>query len=197
MSDLPGVTAPQPPHPGADRTAADRLVQPLRIGLRTLGLALLAVMIALPVLQVGLREFTRLSFVGAGELTRFMLICVVFVILPYVVSSGASIRMEELTAGLRGWPRRGLRLLIAASGVAGFGVAAWSVALATLRNLNNATPTLGIPYWVFFSAAFVGLLLAALECAIQLVKAWLDRDLYVTFAEEQPPEELPEDLLEP
>lgn len=187
---LPPINAPLPPP--EDSTLADRLIRPARVALRQLGLLLLGVMVALPVLQVLLREFTRFTFVGAGELTRFMLICVVFVTLPYVVASGVSIRMEELTAGLRGTWGKGLRILIAASGTLGFGVAAWSVALATLRNLNNATPTLGIPYWIFFSAAFVGLLLAAVECGIQLVKAWRGAPLYVSFAEELPPEDLPE-----
>lgn len=178
--------------PPEDATLADRLIRPGRRVLRVLGLLLLGVMVALPVLQVVLREFTTLTFVGAGELTRFMLICVVFVTLPYVVASGVSIRMDELAEELSGFWRRGLRVLISASGAIGFGIAAWSVALATLRNLNNSTPTLGIPYWVFFSAAFLGLLFAAGECLIQLVKAWRGAPLYVSFAEEQSPEDLPE-----
>src|SRR5690554_498234 len=175
--------------PPEDATLADRVIRPVRRVLRAVGLLLLAVMVALPVLQVALREFTSFTFVGAGELTRFMLICVVFVTLPYVVASGVSIRMDELTSELRGVWRRGLRMLIAASASTAFGIAAWSVALATLRNLNNSTPTLGIPYWIFFSAAFLGLLLAAVECLIQLVKAWRDVPLYVIFAEELPPED--------
>jgi len=191
-SEEPQTALHPAPHPAEDRSAIDRAVQPARVALRTLGVVLLAVMIALPVLQVGLRELTRLTFIGAGELTRFMLICVVFVCLPYVVSSGASIRMEELTAGLRGGLARALRMAVAGSGAVAFAVASWSVAAATLRNLGNATPTLGIPYWIFFSAAFAGLLLAALECAIQFVKAWRGRDLYVSFAGELPPDDLPE-----
>jgi TRAP-type C4-dicarboxylate transport system permease small subunit len=187
VSDLPG----QEIHPAEDSSTVDRALRPLRKGLRWLGLVLLVVMIALPALQVLLRA-TPYAFIGAGELTRFMLICVVFLTLPYVISSGASIRIEDLTNGLPESIQRALRITIPATGVLGFGFAAYSVALAVLRNLNNATPTLGIPYWVFFSAAFVGLLMAAAECAIQLVKAMQGRDLYVSFAEEQPPEELPE-----
>jgi TRAP-type C4-dicarboxylate transport system permease small subunit len=191
MSDLPGQAKDQEIHPAEDSSAVDRAMRPVRKTLRWLGLALLVVMIALPALQVGLRA-TPYAFIGAGELTRFMLICVVFVSLPYVISSGASIRVEDLTAGLAESIQRALRIVIPATGVAGFGFASYSVAVAVLHNLNNATPTLGIPYWVFFSAAFVGLLVAAAECAIQLVKAVQGRDLYVSFAEEQPPEELPE-----
>lgn len=191
MADLPGGTRDHEIHPPEDQGSLDRAIRPLRKGLRWLGLGLLALMIALPALQVGLR-FTPHAFIGAGELTRFMLICVVFVTLPYVISSGASIRIEDLSAGLPAGVQRTIRIVIPATGVLAFGFASFSVAVAVLRNLNNATPTLGIPYWVFFSAAFVGLLMAAVECAIQVAKALQDRDLYVSFAEEQPPEDLPE-----
>ena len=99
MSDLPSQAKDQNSHPAEDRSALDRAIRPVRKALRWLGLALLVVMIALPTLQVALRS-TPYSFIGAGELTRFMLICVVFVTLPYVISSGASIRMEDLISGL-------------------------------------------------------------------------------------------------
>lgn len=176
------------PEDGTHR-GMDRIVDPLRRGTRRLGLVLLFVMIGLPALQVFLRGVLRQPLVGAEELARFMLICVVFVTLPYAVSSGASIRMEELLVCL---PRRIqwlLRILITGTATAAFGVSAVSVAVATLRNLHNATPSLGIPYWVFFSAAFYGLLFSAIESAVQVVKAIRIRDLYVTFSEEQPPEE--------
>jgi TRAP-type C4-dicarboxylate transport system permease small subunit len=143
----------------------------------------------LPSVQVFLRTLVHRPFIGAEELARFILICVVFVALPYVVSSGASIRMEEIMSF---FPRRVqwlLRVLITATGFAAYGVAAYSVAVATLKNLNNATPTLGIPYWVFFSAAFFGLLFSSVESAVQVVKAFLNRSLYVSFEEEQPPED--------
>ena len=170
-------------------TDLDRTVEPLRKAMRRFGFALLIVLILLPSIQVFLRTIVHRPFVGAEELARFMLICVVFVTLPYVVSSGASIRMEEIISLL---PRRVqwlLRVLITVTGAAAFGVAAYSVAVATLKNLDNATPTLGIPYWVFFSAVFFGLLFSSIESAVQVVKAFRNRSLYVTFAEEQPPEE--------
>lgn len=183
-------TAPSPPGPQPDgSTSLDRFVEPLRKGLRRLGIVLLFVMIAMPALQVFLREVLGTPFVGAEELARFMLICVVFVTLPYVVCSGGSIRMEELLSALPSGMQRVLRPLGAALCALVFGIAAFSVAVATLRNLDNATPTLGIPYWVFFSAAFLGLAAAAAESALQFVKALAGRPLYVSFAEEQPPED--------
>ena len=171
----------------------DRAIQPLRVAFRWAGLVLIAVMIGLPALQVLLRQGTSSAFIGAGELTRFMLICLVFITLPYVVSSGASIRMEELLNALPAGLQRLVRIVIAATGVLGFGAAAISVAVATLRNLDNATPTLGIPYWIFFLAALLGLLCAAIESAIQFIKFLLHRDPFVSFAEEQTPD--PDPLL--
>ena len=178
--------------PPEDRTGMDRAMLPVRKLFRRLGIVLLAAMIALPMLQVVLRQVTSTSFIGAGELTRFMLICVVFITLPYVVSSGANIRMEEFSSLLPVRLRRMLDILITAMAAAAFGFAAYSVALATLRNLNNATPTLAMPYWIFFSAAFLGLVFAALECVLQLAKAVRGQELYVSFAEELPPDELPD-----
>jgi TRAP-type C4-dicarboxylate transport system permease small subunit len=170
-------------------TVLDRTVEPLRKAMRRFGLALLIVLILLPSLQVFLRTLVNRPFIGAEELARFILICVVFVTLPYVVSSGASIRMEEIMSILPRCVQWFLRVLITATATAAYGVAAYSVAVATLKNLDNATPTLGIPYWVFFSTAFFGLLFSSIESAVQIVKAFRNRSLYVSFAEEQPPEE--------
>ena len=177
----------QPPQP----ELADRAIAPVRLVLRWLGVLLLVVMIAMPAVQVVLREFLRAPFVGAEELTRFMLICVVFVTLPFVVSSGASIRMEEILQGFPTRLRHGLRIAIAGTAALAFATASYSVGIATLSNLHNATPTLGIPYWVFFSAAFLGLLIAAIECAIQLVKIIRGRDQYVYDEADNPPGDEP------
>ena len=168
----------------------DRVVAPLRSGLRRLGVALLVVLIALPALQVFLRTVVGSPFIGAEELARFMLICVVFVTLPYVISSGSSVRMEEVLVALPVRAQRTLRLIASAAATIAFGTAAGSVAVATLRNLDNATPTLGIPYWIFFSAAFIGLAAAAIESLVQFVKSARGQPLYVSFADETPPDEV-------
>ncbi len=177
-------------HAPADTTAPDRALGPMRRALRLASLAAIAVMLAMPGVQVVLRQVLGTPFVGAEELTRFMLICLVFVTFPYVVASGANIRLEE---GLHLLPRgvqQGVRVLIAASSTAVLAVAAASVLTAMFKNLQNATPTLGIPYYVFFSAAFVGFAAAGVECALQLWKVLAGRPLYVTFADEAPPDDL-------
>lgn len=159
----------------------DAALDRVRALLRWAGLAVLAVMITLPAVQIFLRQVLRAPFIGAEELTRFMLICVVFVTLPYVVSSGANIRMEEFLQMLPARLRRAMLGLVALVACGAFGLAAYSVALATLGNLRNATPTLGIPYWIFFSAAFLGLLIAAIECALQALKLAMGREPHIVL----------------
>jgi TRAP-type C4-dicarboxylate transport system permease small subunit len=189
MSELL-VTATDETHAAAGTYAVDRILAPVRQVARVAALVLIAFMILIPVLQVVLREIVGVPFVGAEELTRFMLICVVFTTFPYVVASGSNIRLEELLIHLPRPLRRAIHVLIAASGAIVLGIGAAAVAVATLRNLGNATPTLGIPYWIFFSTAFLGFLLAAVECGVQLWKALEGYPLYVTFGDEAPAEDM-------
>jgi TRAP-type C4-dicarboxylate transport system permease small subunit len=187
---IPSALASRESYAPAQAFAPDRALSPVRVALRWTSLALIAVMIALPAIQVVLREGLNLPFVGAEELTRFMLICVVFLTLPYVVASGANIRLEE---GLHLFPaatQRLIHLAIAATGAVTFAVASAAIAVATVRNLQNATPTLGIPYWVFFSASFVGFLVTAAEFALQLWKVVTRRPPFVRFDDEASPDDM-------
>lgn len=189
MSELL-FTATHETHAPAGTYAADRVLAPVRQMMRVIALVLIAFMILIPAAQVVLREIVGVPFVGAEELTRFMLICVVFVTFPYVVVSGTNIRLEELLQHLPRMLRRAVQILIAASGAIVFGIGATAIAVATLANMNNATPTLGIPYWVFFSAAFLGFGLASVESALQFWKALRGLPLYVTFDDEAPAEDM-------
>lgn len=172
--------------------AIDRYVEPIRKVFRVASVGLLALVIILPAVQIFLREVTRTPFIGAAELVRFMLICTVFIAFPYVVSSGANIRMEEIQLALPAVIVRWLRPLISFLGAVGFAVIAYSTYVATISNLNNATPTLGIPYYIFFSATFLGCLMTAFECAVQTGKAITKNPLYIKFDAERPPDELTE-----
>ena len=187
---IPSALVSRESYAPADATAPDRALGAIRRVLRLASLAVIGIMILLPAAQVVLREILGFPFVGAEEMTRFMLICLVFVTFPYVVASGANIRLVEGVHLLPKPVQRGLQVVVAATSTAVLAVAAASVAIATARNLQNATPTLGIPYYVFFSAAFLGLVFATAECAIQLWKALTGRPPYVVFPDEAPPDDM-------
>jgi TRAP-type C4-dicarboxylate transport system permease small subunit len=177
--------------------AIDRAVEPLRWVFRWISLAMLLAMVSLPFVQVIAREIFSSPIVGMEELTRFMLICSVLLALPYVISSGANIRMEEIITTLPKGVLQKARIVICLIAAVTFGTMAVASAVAIGTNLDNSTPTLGIPYWIFLGAALLSFSMSALECAIQTIKAIQDRPLYITFPQEEEPEEeldLPETM---
>lgn len=176
---------------------ADRLLEPLRWIFRWGSLAMLVAMVSLPFIQVVAREIFSSPIIGAEELARFMLISSVFLAFPYVVTSGANIRMEEILSMFPAKLIRVFKVLGCLTAVATFAVLAAASAVAILANLNNSTPTLGIPYWIFLGAAFASFSMTTIECAVQVLKVVQNRPLYITFAQEQEPQEeldLPEDM---
>lgn len=192
------VEAPQSAAAVDSRTyAIDRAVEPLRCVFRWGSLVMLVAMVSLPFIQVVAREIFGWPIIGVEELARFMLICSVFLAVPYVVSAGSSIRMEEIRSLLPPPIIHGLKLAAAAICTATFAAMVGASLIAIGTNLDNATPTLGIPYWIFLGAAALSFSMTTLECVIQLCKILQDRLLYVTFPGEQEPEEeldLPDEM---
>ncbi|UMA64415.1 TRAP transporter small permease [Roseivivax marinus] len=139
--------------------------------LQILCVVLLGVLIGLPFLQVIMRDVFGSAIVGLEELTRFMLICTVFVAYPLVVMRDENIVMGELRGALPDKLRRGLDLGIALLSVAACGLIAGVTAMSISDNMNNATPTLGIPFWVFLGACFVGFAGACLIHVLHLRRA--------------------------
>ena len=117
---------------------------------------IMAGLIIVPMAQVVMRGVFTLPFIGAEELTRFLLICLVFCAYPLVVEHGENIVMGEFKAAM---PKR-LRgvvnwtISLTAIGVTGF--LAYVTATNISKNLTNATPTLGIPFWIFLGATLFG-----------------------------------------
>lgn len=186
MSAHPG---PDGPEEQAD-LRIDLLLHPFRVTLRIAGLCVLALLVATPALQVFMRQVLNMPMMGAEEFSRFLLINVVMLAIPYTVSSGASIRMEEFMLILPERARAWLMILISAVCFAAFAFASWSVLVAMAANMNNKTPTLGIPYYIFFASGGIGFLLASLEFIAVGAKAALRLPLYRSFEAELPSEEL-------
>lgn len=143
----------------------------MRLAVSALSAVTVALMIALivvPVAQVVMRGVFTLPFIGAEELTRFLLICVVFAGYPLVIQSGENIVMGEIKNALPKALRRVIDLTVS---VAAIGICAF-IGYVTFTNisgnLNNATPTLGIPFWIFLAATFFGFVGAAIVHLIHL-----------------------------
>ena len=131
---------------------------------------LTAGLVLVPIAQVVMRGVFVLPFIGAEELTRFLLICLVFCSYPLVVAKGENIVMGEIKAALPARIRRIIDLFISLSAIAITGFIAWVTISNISRNLSNATPTLGIPFWIFLGATFFGFAGAVVVHLIHLRK---------------------------
>ena len=131
---------------------------------------IMAGLVLVPTAQVIMRGVFVLPFIGAEEFTRFLLICLIFCAYPLVIEHGENIVMGEFKAAM---PKR-LRgvvnwtISLTAIGVTGF--LAYVTATNISKNLANATPTLGIPFWIFLGATLFGFTGAAAVHLIHLRK---------------------------
>jgi len=122
----------------------------------------LIALVAVPFAQVVLRDVFGAPIVGAEEFTRFLLIILVFTAFPIVVMQHENIVMAEFREALPPRLRRALAFLITLSAALAAGFVAYVAWVTIFKNLNNATPTLKIPFWLFLGSTFLGFALAAL-----------------------------------
>jgi TRAP-type C4-dicarboxylate transport system permease small subunit len=142
---------------------------PVRI-LSAVTVLILAGIVLVPIAQVVMRGVFGLPFVGAEELTRFLLICLIFIGYPLVVETGENIVMGEIKSSL---PKRHRNVINLAISISAVGVAlflAYVTWANIFKNLNNTTPTLGIPFWIFLAATLFGFAGAAIVHLVHLRK---------------------------
>lgn len=155
--------------------------------------AAILVMAALTFANVFCRSLLDFSLAFAEELSQFLIIGVTFVGLSYAASRGRHIRMTALYDQLS---RRWRKLLIVASSaltcvllLALMGYAIRYV--ASVRFLGTASPVLGVPLYLVYCVAPLGLLLAAVHYALNVVRNLSSPDVYISFETKDEYEERP------
>lgn len=141
----------------------------LLVLLRGVTVILLFALVAVPAMQIVLR-LVGAPLVGAEELTRFLLICLVFLGYPLVVAAGENIVMAELRHALPVRAQVGIGRGFALLATAVAGLLCYATALTVSKNLGNATPTLAIPFWLFLGATFVAFLGAGIVHVRDLIR---------------------------
>jgi TRAP-type C4-dicarboxylate transport system permease small subunit len=149
-----------------------RLLGGVRAALRAVSFVLLALLIATPLAQIVMRSVFNVPMSGAEELTRYFLICAVFLAAPLVTFDGAQIGMEEFQALIPPRPRWWLQLAIEVAGIVFFGFIAVAAAVTIRNNLSNQTATLEMPFWLFMAPLVIGMALLAVETAARLAHTW-------------------------
>ena len=140
-----------------------------RAVIRWTSLALLSLLVVTPLAQIVMRGIFNLPFAGAEELTRYFLICLVFIASSWVTQQGGQIRMEEFQALVPPKPRWLLQLAIDVSGIALFAVVLAAGIVTIRNNLDNQTATLEMPFWLFMAPLVIGSLMLVVETFVALV----------------------------
>jgi TRAP-type C4-dicarboxylate transport system permease small subunit len=125
-----------------------------------------AAMMVLVVIQIVMRVVFLAPVVGAEELVRYFLICIIFLGAPYAARNGGHIRMEEFQSMLPKPLRSAVRFLSLFFSVAVFGVISFAALLSLAQNLKNSTATLSMPYWLFILPTVLGFVLLTVEYAL-------------------------------
>ena len=117
---------------------------------------IMAGLVLVPTAQVIMRGVFVLPFIGAEEFTRFLLICLIFCAYPLVIEHGENIVMGEFKAAMPKRMRGVVNWTISLTAIGVTGFLAYVTATNISKNLTNATPTLGIPFWIFLGATLFG-----------------------------------------
>ncbi|UOM35758.1 TRAP transporter small permease [Acuticoccus sp. I52.16.1] len=146
----------------------------------TLAVIALFALVVLPFTQVVMRDAFNAPVPGLEEATRWGLIGLVYLALPLLVSTNEQIRFSEIVDRLPGRARtlleRGLLLVAAACLFVLIDAAIGSA----LKNANNRTPMLNIPFRLFIAPMVIGLAVSAVGA------------LYFAFRRTPPPVAPPE-----
>ena len=133
---------------------------------RNITAVIFVALMVLVVIQIIMRVIFLAPLVGAEELVRYFLICIIFIGAPFAARNGGHIRMEEFQAMLPKPLRRVVRFLSFLSAVVVFGIVSYSSVLTLFQNINNRTATLSMPFWIFILPTVFGFLLLTMEYGI-------------------------------
>ena len=135
---------------------------------RYLGVVFLLSLIFLVLLDTLLRAIHLAPFVGTIELVRCFLICSVFITLRYVASEDGHIRMDEVMSYFPSSVQTVVKVVWHLAAVAAFGLITASAISSTIHNARDTTPTLEIPFILFFLPTTIGFFLATIQYAVTL-----------------------------
>jgi len=143
----------------------------LCLGFERAAMALLAVMTAFLLVQVAARNLFALGLPWAEELARYAGLGVVYLAVPLLLLHGKHISVDLLPSRLRGraaWLLRLANELVVLAFAASF---LWGGWLFLQRAARFSTAALGIPNWLYYAPAALGMLLFAAVALQRLLQA--------------------------
>ena len=120
------------------------------------------------------------SFAAVEELNQFLIVVVCFVGLSYAASQGRHIRMTALYDQLGRRARKALMILVSATTAGLLFVLAW-FAFRYAWGVDRVSPVLGVPVYLVYLSAPLGLALGGVQYALTLWKNLTHEEVYVSF----------------
>ncbi|MEO3385289.1 TRAP transporter small permease [Mesorhizobium sp. CAU 1741] len=154
---------------GETDVAGGRALEGVAIGCRVVSMLLLALMCALIVGQVVGRNLFDTGMPWADELARFCGVAIVFLCVPLLALRGQHVAVDMVPMLLPDPARRWVGLFAEILILAFAAIALWGLYAFLGRAWKFASPSLGIPNWVFYSPAIVGFFLLAVISAVRVV----------------------------
>ncbi len=147
-----------------------KILQKIRNSDRILSTLILFSILIIMIVQIVLRSIFNILFVGVEELSRYLFISVVFMGLPYYYRIDGHIKLEGIQKYLPQKIRMIIDIIIQILSFFVFAIIAFSALYTTLTNYNSATPTISIPFWLFFLPTILGFTLLSIEHLNILIK---------------------------
>jgi TRAP-type C4-dicarboxylate transport system permease small subunit len=150
---------------------AEGVLARLCLGFERVAMALLAVMTAFLLVQVVARNLFALGLPWAEELARYAGLGVVYLAVPLLLLHGKHISVDLLPSRLRGraaWLLQLANELVVLAFAASF---LWGGWLFLQRAARFSTAALGIPNWLYYAPAALGMLLFAAVALLRVLQA--------------------------
>ncbi|MDZ7645552.1 MAG: TRAP transporter small permease [Woeseiaceae bacterium] len=140
-------------------------------------------MTAVSVANVFMRNVLGESLVFADEVNQALIILVTFIGVGYAAREGRHIRMTAIYDQLGLRARKTMMIIIATvTALLLFALAAWSTSyVAHVQRVSQVTPALGIPLYLVYLVAPVGLTLGGIQYLMTAVRNLVADEVYVSF----------------
>ena len=152
------------------------LLNKIRFILQIVTSFILLFLVVTPVTQIISRSLS-VPFIGAEEMSRYLLIALVFLGSPLAVWMGGHIAMDQFQRFFPDQINNWLRFVITTSCVFVFGYLTISGASLIIKMHANTSPALEVPFWVVMTPVAVGFLFLTTEYAVKLVNVLKNRAL--------------------
>jgi TRAP-type transport system small permease protein len=139
--------------------------------LERVAMALLAVMTLLVLLQIVGRDVMQAGWAWADELARYTGLAVVYLTVPLLLQQDRHVKVDLLSSRLAGRPAALLHLCNELLTVMFCAMFLWGAWRFMQKASGFSTPALGLPNWLYYLPAMVGMVMFTVVALRRLVSA--------------------------